>query len=388
MGDKTFNPLLILEYIEKLNNLQIFNIFVWFVFNFALFVYMFRHKTYIRSLFLFILSTIALIYFNFYNNKNIPYTANIPIEKQKNIKCYHDGEPCELNTDKHYIRYSYFGKDSNKPLICSYNDITKTFFPPADHDKTLSIDTMFCTINNLKISQNNKDFNASFNLENPITNKMITSNQKELNISICEKPCRAHLNLDSTYITHQKWPEVEKIIRSNCDKNISIKQSINGDDIEKEFDISLPPSDVKNVHMQENRYIFTGETKQSQFPIVANKKNFEAVIDIQFLQKSACFVLGIDDNNTLKIENGVVSLNQIKVPDSITLEPTDNVVHLIIQPKGNGIHIQVQGQDDIVAQTQIHTIMKNKFFIGSMIKFKSKKDLLSVAVNLNEIRGK
>lgn len=320
----------------------------------------------------------------FYHPKYIHYTSSVDINDSK-LNCACDDTSCKIDTKEHRIYYSYFYEDDdkNKSLICQYENERKRI----KLDEELQLDNIFFTINNLKVSQDSKDFNTSFNLQSLITNKMIDFDKTlgAIKVSICEKPCTAHLMPDSTYSTHQKWTDVEKIIRINCDKNISIKRIDDLSDNGRNFNIVLPPGDVKNVKMRENRYVFTGENKQSQFPIFFDENNSEALINVRILQKTACFVLSVDDNNTFKIENGVASLNQEKINDSIILKDVDEV-SLTVQKKASGIVIRAQSHGDIFAQTLIRTAQKNKFFIGYVIKSRVKKDVLSVAVEIQKIR--
>lgn len=319
----------------------------------------------------------GLLYFH--QIKEIPYTSSKDVtDLGDDLKCYYDGKECNFNTDTHNIECGYWKGSESNSLTCKYKTFQKTFSIP-DKDPSISIDDMFLVVDDMKVSFKNDQLIAKFGFKNPITNLMMPlDGRKEINVSICEKPCRAKINVDSTYTVRSKRSEIETVFKKNCEDKVSIRQCLSGCETLKEFDISIPFNN-KHVYMKENHHIFIGDVKQSSLPLYTNKQFFDATMKINFLEPTACFVLGLGEN-TLKIENGIVSLNGKKsaIPQLDVREPT----YLQIQKNYNNVNILISQESALsdVIQVDYQPYSKKKITFGYTLESKLKKDVLSVYI--------
>lgn len=139
--------------------------------------------------------------------------------------------------------------------------------------------------------------------------------------------------------------------------------------------------------MKDNHHIFIGDVKQSSLPLYTNKQFFDTTMKIDFLEPTACFVLGLGEN-TLKIENGIVSLNGKKsaIPQLDVREPT----YLQIQKNYNSANILISQESALsdAIQVDYQPNGKKKITFGYTLASKLKKDVLSVYIGeLESIRG-
>lgn len=326
-------------------------------------------------------------YLYFHQIKEIPYTSSRDITSiGDDLKCYYGGKECKFNIDTHNIECSYLKGDENKSLICKYKNLQKNF-PISEKNPSISLDDMFLVVDDMKVSFKNDQLVAKFGFKNPITNHMVPlEGHKEINVSICEKPCKAKVNADSTYTVRSKRSEIETVFKKNCEDKISVRQNISGCESLKEFDISVP-FDNKYVYMKDNHHIFFGNIKQTSLPLYTNKQFFDTTMKVDFLKPTVCFVLGLGEN-TLKIENGIVSLNGVKsaIPELDIHEST----YLQIQKNYSSINVlisQESGLADII-KVDYRSDSKKKISFGYTQKAKCKKDVLSVYIGeLESIRG-
>ncbi|MDD4969903.1 MAG: hypothetical protein PHT07_10795 [Paludibacter sp.] len=318
-------------------------------------------------------------YLYFHQTKEISYTSSKDITSLgDDFKCYYGGKECDFNTDTHNIECGYWRGNESQTLTCKYKDLQKNFLIP-EKNSSVSLDDMFLVVDDMKVSFKNDQLIANFSFKNPITNNMVPlDGHKEINVSICEKLCKAKINVDSTYTVRSKRSEIETVFKKNCEDKISVRQNLSGCDALKEFDISVP-FDNKNVYMKDNHHIFTGNVRQNSLPLYTNKQFFDTTMKVDFLEPTVCFVLGLGDS-TLKIENGIVSLNGTTspIPKLDVREPA----YLRIQKNYNNVNILISQESSLseTIQADCQSGNKKKITFGYTLKSKLKKDVLSVYI--------
>lgn len=328
---------------------------------------------------IFLIPTVLAGYLYYHQIKEIPYTSSRDVASLgDDLKCFYGGKECQFNTDTHNIECSYLKGDENKTLICKYKNLQKNF-PISEKNPSISLDDIFLVIDDMKVSFKNDQLVAKFGFKNPITDHMVPlDGHKEVNVSICEKPCKAKLNVDSTYTVHSKRSEIETVFKKNCEDKISVRQNISGCLSVNEFDISVP-FDNKHVYMKDNHHIFIGDVKQTSLPLYTSKQFFDTTMKVDFLKPTVCFVLGLGDS-VLKIENGIVSLNGKK--SDIPLLNIDEPTYLQIQKGYSSINILISQESGMAETIKVDYRFdsKKKITFGYTQESKCKKDVLSVYI--------
>lgn len=374
-----------LEHLDKLNTADGFILFLIVVMAMLAIYLFFLHFTkkdkylYGATLILLLLVTFGPLYFH--ETEKIPYNSSKDISNiTKDLKCTYGGKECSFDTKNNNIECGYWKGGKESSLMFKYKKL-QTRIAILPNGDPIDLDALFIVIGNPKFSTKGEEFSANFGLKSPLTNHMLSLKEnKEINVSVCEKPCTAKRNTDSTYTIKEKRSEIETVFSENCKNKIFMQQNINGCSSHNEFDISVPLNN-KSVYMKDNRYVFTGVIKQSSLPLYTDKKEFDTNMEIKFIDPSACFVLGIGES-ILKIENGIVSLDGKKV--AIPNLNKDEPALLRVQKNINTISIMVK-QEDLFGDpiiVECSPKSKNKVTFGYMLKSKKtkKKDVLSVYI--------